>query len=184
MHSDLSLFEDMTILYAEDEDSLRHSVAQTLNLLFAQVIEAKDGEEALELFYEKKPNILLVDISMPKINGLEFLKEVRKSNKNIPVIITSAYTEIPYFQQAIELNVCKYVLKPFSKDTFMDALKSCLEWMYEWGEDSIIKINEALLYNPKTHEIFTPSTTIILTKKMVVWVANSHDQNRLKESNE
>jgi len=148
MNNTLSLFEHLTILYAEDEESLRHSVAQTLELFFDKVIQASNGEEALELFFEHNPDVLLLDICMPKCNGLELLKKIRASHKRVPVIIMSAYAEQNYFLQSIELNICKYLLKPFSKESFLGALKTCATWMYEWGEGNLIKVSNDIFYDP------------------------------------
>lgn len=165
MYNPLSLFEHLTILYAEDEETLRHSVAQTLELFFANVIQASNGEEALELFFEHKPDVLLLDICMPKCNGLEMLKIIRESHKRVPVIIMSAYAEQSYFLQSIELNICKYLLKPFSRESFLGALKTCAQWMFEWGEDNLIKINDDLHYDPSSSTLLMQHNSFSLTKK-------------------
>lgn len=165
MHNPLALFERLSILYAEDEESLRKSVSQTLEIFFDKVIEARDGEEALELFFEHKPDILLLDICMPKCDGLQLLKEIRRSHKRVPVIIMSAYAEPSYFQQSIELNICKYLLKPFSKESFLDALKTCAEWMYEWGEGGLITVGNNLVYDPVSGMLLKEEEQFLLTKK-------------------
>lgn len=165
MNNPLALFERLSILYAEDEESLRRSICQTLEIFFDKVIEAKDGEEALELFFEHKPDILLLDICMPKCDGLKLLKEIRKSHKRVPVIIMSAYAEPTYFQQSIELNICKYLLKPFSKESFLDAFKTCTEWMYEWGEGGLIRIGNDLFYDPISGMLLKEKEQFFLTKK-------------------
>lgn len=165
MNPILSLFSTMTILYAEDETSLRQSVVQTLELFFGKVIEASDGEEAMELFFEHKPDILLLDICMPKLDGLSMLKEIRHANKRVPVIVMSAHTDQHYLMQAIELNICKYVLKPFSKEHFIKALNTCAHWMYDWGEGYAIALKEGYTYNPLTATLSSPTQTYALTKK-------------------
>lgn len=165
MHSTLGLFEHLSILYAEDEETLRESVAQTLSIFFAKVIQASNGEEALELFFEHQPDVLLLDICMPKCNGLELLKQIRASNKRVPVIIMSAYAEQSYFLQAIELNICKFLLKPFSKESFLTALNTCAEWMYEWGENHRIKVGESLFYDPQSCLIHQQESAFSITKK-------------------
>lgn len=165
MANPLSLFEHLCILYAEDEESLRKSVVQTLELFFDKVVEARDGEEALELFFEHTPDILLLDICMPKCDGLKLLKEIRQSHKRVPVIIMSAHAEPAYFQQSIELNICKYLLKPFSKESFLDALHTCASWMYEWGDGGMIKAGSDLFYDPETGTLVNEGVSFVLTKK-------------------
>ncbi len=161
----LSLFASMRILYAEDEEGLRHSVASILELFFEKVFQAKDGEEAIEIFYEQRPDIVLLDICMPKMDGLTLLKEIRKMSKRVPVIIMSAHTDQNYLLQSIELNICKYLIKPFSKEHFLDALKTCAQWMYEWGEGYNIALDDAFFYDPINALIGTKDHTTPLTKK-------------------
>lgn len=165
MNSMLSLFSTMTILYAEDETSLRLSVVQTLELFFGKVIEASDGEEAMDLFFEHQPDILLLDICMPKLDGLGMLEEVRKRHKRVPVIVMSAHTDQHYLLKAVELNICKYLLKPFSKEHFLEALNACAAWMYEWGEGYCVPLGASLSYNPLSAELVSEGKTRVLTKK-------------------
>ncbi|DAB32255.1 MAG TPA: cytochrome C biogenesis protein [Sulfurospirillum sp. UBA11407] len=161
----LSLFEDMTILYAEDEDSLRQSVSQTLEIFFKKVIPASNGEEAIELFWEHTPDILLLDICMPKLDGIKMLEQIRKSNKKTPVIIMSAHTDQAYFLKAIELNICKYLIKPFSKNSFIEALEATAKWMFEWGDGYQITLAKDTFYTPISAQIKFANHSYILTKK-------------------
>ena len=68
---------NLTILYAEDEDQTRENYVKFLNKYFKEVYSASNGKEAFELYKNKKPNILLLDINMPFINGLQLAKEIR-----------------------------------------------------------------------------------------------------------
>lgn len=159
------LFSSMTILYAEDEEGLRHSVTQTLELFFKKVIQARDGEEAIDLFFDENPDILLLDICMPKLDGLSLLKQIRQMHKRVPVIIMSAHTDQNYLLQAVELNICKYLIKPFSKDQFLEALEACADWMYEWGNGYSIPLGDETTYNPLLAQISKGEITATLTKK-------------------
>lgn len=165
MNQILSLFENMTILYAEDEDGLRKSVSQTLELFFKKVIQASNGEEAMDLFYENTPDVLLLDICMPKLDGMSMLEKLRKANKKTPVIIMSAHTDQRYFLKAIELNICKYLIKPFTKESFIEALETTARWMFEWADGYQIPLHKESFYNPLSGEVQSTHQNSFLTKK-------------------
>jgi len=91
------VLKNSTVLLAEDEKNLRESFAKVLMLYVGNVYTASDGENALEVYKTKKPNIIITDIKMPKINGVDFIKKIRQENKNIPIIVTSAYTDKDFY---------------------------------------------------------------------------------------
>ncbi len=107
--------EDLTVLYAEDENGIRNTVCDVLELYVDNVITACDGQEALELYKQYKPSILLLDICMPIKDGLEVLKIIRETDLATPVIIMTAHTEKEYLMNAVELYITKYLVKPFDK---------------------------------------------------------------------
>ena len=75
--------QSLTILYAEDEEGVRRNIADSLGYYVKEVYQASNGQEALDLYEEKKPDIILSDIHMPILDGIEFVKEVRNTNRNI-----------------------------------------------------------------------------------------------------
>lgn len=159
------MYKNIKVLYAEDEEGIRENISFVLSLLFKEVFVAKDGEEAFELFEEKKPDLLIFDICMPKMDGIEVLNKIRKSNKAIPIIVLTAHTEETYLFRAIELNITRYLLKPFSKDALLDAIKTCILNLVKDQENAILGngyvfdfINKNLLYeqniiNLSLHEL-------------------------------
>lgn len=80
----LEKLKNLTLLYAEDEDGIRKPMSNTLSYYLKKVYEAKDGHKALELYYEHRPDIILTDLRMPVLNGLNMAKEIRKSDKKNP----------------------------------------------------------------------------------------------------
>ena len=104
------LLKNITILYVEDEIT----IAEQVKFFFSRFVKgfyvASNGLEGLELYKEINPDIIITDIQMPKMNGLDMIKEI--DDKNIPVIITTAYSDSSYLLKAIELNVDKFVIKP------------------------------------------------------------------------
>ena len=126
MKGDLQILENLTILYAEDDEHIRKRITQTLEMLFGNVYVAKDGMEALKIYHQKKVDIVLLDYVMPFMSGYDVAKEIRAMDKNIPIIIASAYTEKEKLLGAIELHLIKYLEKPMLyndlKNVFLNSI--------------------------------------------------------------
>ncbi|MBZ7938991.1 response regulator [Campylobacter sp. W0014] len=165
MQEILNLFSNLTVLNVEDEEGVRKSLSANLSFFFKEVYEAKDGEEALNLFFEKNPDVIFMDICIPKFDGLEVLKKIKDLHKKIPIVIVSAYSEQEYFLKAIELHICKFLIKPFSRDEFINTLKHIAQWMYEYTDNYRIKLQEDVFYEPNTSKIFHHQNVFTLTKK-------------------
>jgi len=127
----------LTILFVEDEDIAREQFAKSLKRLFKEVIQAVNGEDGYYKFQEARISsqpidLILSDINMPKMNGIEMLKKIREIDKEIPAMFLTARTETEYLQQAIELNVHHYAIKPINlEDTILRIQKVCEKKYYE-----------------------------------------------------
>lgn len=122
----LDYLSNRTVLYAEDEKDIQKSVSEILELFFHEVICVDNGEDALAEYYDSNPDILLLDIYMPKMDGIDVVKKIREENKTIPVILLSAHTEQEYLWRAIEQNITRYLVKPFNKDSLLEALEAII----------------------------------------------------------
>lgn len=111
-----------TVLYVEDEEEIREYFARYLKRYIDVLYTAKDGAEALELYHQHKPDIIISDINMPRMSGLEFAKAVKKDNKDQSIIFTTARTEVEFFLASIELNIDGYILKPVIFGQFKELL--------------------------------------------------------------
>src|SRR5699024_6896613 len=103
------------LLVVDDEWVIREGLEHTVpwkewNINLVQT--AKNGEEALSILKEKQIDILLTDIRMPSLSGLELIKEIKKISSNMKVIILTGHNEFDYAQQAIRLQTDDYLLKP------------------------------------------------------------------------
>lgn len=110
------------IIIAEDEEDVRNAIMQRVNesnTPFRVTGAARDGIEALQMVKELRPDILITDICMPKLDGLRLIKRIREENEQLPVIVISGYDEFSYAREAIRMGVREYLLKPFlPKDLF------------------------------------------------------------------
>lgn len=130
-----------TILYVEDDEITRENAIEYLNEKFETILEAKDAFEALSLYEKYHPSIIITDIQMPKLNGLEFVQKIRQRDDRTQVIIISAYSSKEYLLKAIELQLVKYLIKPVEQIKLDEALAQCLEKLCH-GTSNIIHLNQ------------------------------------------
>lgn len=117
-----NLAKNLSVLYVEDEKDLRQSVESYLKKIFDDVRVCVDGSDGLEAYKKQKPDIIISDILMPNMNGIEMLKSIKEINPSQNIIITSAYTESEFFIDAIKLGVSSYIIKPINYDQMIEVL--------------------------------------------------------------
>jgi len=122
---------NLRLLYVEDEDISRIMSEVLLEELFAEVIIAYNGKDGLEKFKENDIDIVLTDITMPILNGLDMAKEIKKINESVPIIVFSARRDENYFDDAQESKIFDYLLKPLNFNEFIKVLRSCIEYIEE-----------------------------------------------------
>lgn len=154
-----------TILYAEDEDQTRLNYTNYLEKFFKEVYSVGDGDEALKLYKINKPDILLLDINMPKVNGLEVAKKIRIKDKITRIIILTAHLEQDKLLFAAELNLTKYLPKPISRNELKSALQKAVEELKELkGNLELISFNDDFKWNKTTKNLTFQENEIKLTK--------------------
>jgi len=116
------------LLIAEDEDVIRNGVYKYIKMhtdKFDKIYLAKDGQEALEIIFKHNPDVLLLDVQMPKLTGIEVMQEASKMEILPFTVILSGYDDFLYAQQAIRYGAREYLLKPCHSSEIL----SCLERM-------------------------------------------------------
>jgi response regulator RpfG family c-di-GMP phosphodiesterase len=130
---DKDFLKTLTVLYVEDDDSIRTSLGNILKKVFKDVIECVDGKDGIsnyELYtrdMDMQFDVIITDINMPHINGLEMVKKIREHNQDIPVIMTTAHGESNYLMEAIKLNVSGYTLKPVDTKELLNTVQKFCE---------------------------------------------------------
>ncbi len=122
---DFKHLKSLHILYVEDDNALREHMVELLRLIFDHVCPAKNGKEGLELFRAHSPHIVITDIKMPVLDGLEMSAIIKQEKKSTPIIITSAFNDTDYMIKAIELGVDRFVPKPIEQDSLLNAISTC-----------------------------------------------------------
>lgn len=113
----------LTVLYAEDDEAAREQVAHFLQKKYAKVMLAANGWEALESYEKNRPDMIISDIMMPKMGGLEFSEIIKRRDPSMPIILTTAYNDAAYLHRAIDAGVDSYVLKPIDLDKLLAAIQ-------------------------------------------------------------
>jgi len=108
-----SPYSKLSILIVEDDQSTREVLVSMASLDFKHTYVAKDGCEGLDIFQKYKPDIILTDIQMPCMTGIEMLQHIRKTPTEVLAIFVSAHNDVETLLHAIDLKVDAYVIKPF-----------------------------------------------------------------------
>ncbi len=123
----ITLTKDIRVLYVEDNDKARGSMLNIFREFFDTIVVAVDGEDGLEKFQENSIDLVISDISMPKMNGLEMLEKIQEINQDIRIILLSAHNDIDYFKRALDMSVEAYIFKPIELEKFIKTLYSIVE---------------------------------------------------------
>ncbi|WP_373035266.1 response regulator transcription factor [Sulfurimonas sp.] len=161
--------KNMSILIAEDHVVVHDSLKKILSSLFASVGSAYDGKEALALYKEKYEqneayNIVLSDIAMPNIDGVELIRIIKEINPSQDVIVLSAHKEVDYLLEFINLGVRRFIPKPVALDVFLDELSLvCMDIYRQNGLLNIINLSSDIIYNKEEKVLYLKSSPVILS---------------------
>lgn len=156
----LEELKSVPILCVEDEDGIRQIIVETLKYYFDEVYEARDGEEAYEIYQEYKPKIILSDIQMKNCNGIEFVRRVRKEDTSTVIFMLTAYSNEEYLFDLINLNINHFILKPLNLKKLNEALMKYISKSQE-----PIELCEDMYLDLQKREISYNGETIILRKR-------------------
>ena len=162
-------FKELTLLLVEDEDSIRESMQEVFSGVFQKVISASNGDEGLKKFKKFSPDIVIADIMMPIMDGLEMSKQIKEVSKNTPVIILSAYSEKERLLKAIDVGIDKYVIKPIDMDELFVVLEQIVKTKII-GAD-IIEISGGYSFNQTKKVLVKNGVEIALTKKELAFIS-------------
>jgi PAS domain S-box-containing protein len=118
---------DISVLYVEDDLFIRKVMLNILSKNLKEVYTAENGLEGLNLYKRLQPDIVLTDIRMPVMDGLEMASQIRSLNKTAPIIVTTAYGDTENLLRSIEIGIDSYVLKPIDKNKLLTVLRKYAE---------------------------------------------------------
>jgi DNA-binding NtrC family response regulator len=117
--------KNISILLVEDDDSLRDVILDFLKKKCDTVYWASNGVEGVENFLKYSPDVVITDIKMPEMDGLDMCKKIKETAPGTPVVVMTAFSEVSYLIKAIEVGVDRFVQKPFDRKGFMAAINHC-----------------------------------------------------------
>lgn len=123
-----------TILLVDDEPHIRKFVSLILKQLGSPVVlEATNGEEAIEIYRRENPDLVLMDVSMPKLDGIETLKALKVIDPNCAVIMLTSIVNRDTIEQAVESGALNYIRKDIPKDEIAKAIRETIESNFDLG---------------------------------------------------
>lgn len=117
---DIEKLKEYKVLYVEDDDITREMASRMIAKYFKSVVIASDGKEGLDKFNSEAPDIIITDLSMPEMSGFEMIAHIRQLNKNVPIIVTTAYRSET---ECLE-SVNAVVFKPVNKKLLLQAISN------------------------------------------------------------
>ena len=163
------LLSNFTILYVEDDEAVRKNAVEYLQRVCKKVLEAPNGKEAISVWKEHKPDIIITDISMPKLNGLDMASYIRANDKDVQIIVATAYSDTEYLMQAVELQLVKYIIKPITKDKLLGALEKSIELIQDKSKFNL-NLSETCHYNAYEKIIIDKDKEVKLTKNETLFL--------------
>lgn len=120
-----SKLKDFKVLFVEDEEKIRQHIVSSLGYLVEEVKEASNGQVALDVLKSFYPDIIITDLEMPLMNGIEFIKHVRKTDKDVCIIVLTAHTNNQYLLELIDMHIEHFIVKPMNFEKLLNVLQKC-----------------------------------------------------------
>jgi DNA-binding response OmpR family regulator len=159
-------FKDFTILYIEDDDGIRDINLNTFKRMFKKAYEAKDGKIGYEIYLQEKPDIIITDIKMPEMDGIELSKKIRENDDKTKIIITTAFSDEKYLLEAVELNLERYLIKPLTNRNLFPALEKAIA-----NIEKRFYITKTFYYDFLTSLFYFDNRVIDMTKKELLFLS-------------
>jgi len=163
------MLKNFTILYVDDEDMVRKNAVEFLGRVSSKVYEAKDGKDAIGMWKKHKPDIIITDINMPKLNGIDMASYIRANDKDVQIIVATAHSDTDYLLKAVELQLVKYIIKPITKDKLINALEKSMQLIEDKSKFNL-SLSPTTQYNAFEKIIYDGKKEIKLTKNETLFL--------------
>lgn len=156
--------KNFTLLYAEDDKAVQGEMLEYFQSYFREVFIADDGKEALALYKEHKPDVLILDIYMPHVSGLELTQYIRKSDYKTKIVLMTAHSQDTLMLEAINTNVNYYIIKPASIQKIKEMLEKVALDLHR-NSEKVVKLDENIHFNLISKKLCNQDIDIKLSKK-------------------
>ncbi len=161
--------KELIILVVEDEVKARESMINILSEHFSKVIGAQNGDEGLKKFKKFKPDLVITDIAMPIMDGLDMAREIKEISDDVPIVVLSAYSEKERLLRSIDIGIDKYLIKPVDIEELFKVLDYLIGEKIE--ANMLVKISEEYQFNKTKRTLIYSGEEIVLTKKELAFIS-------------
>jgi DNA-binding response OmpR family regulator len=158
--------KSLKVLLVEDELEIAKLLKSAIGDSFRSFLLAGDGVEGYEIYKKTSPDIIISDIMMPNMNGLDMAKKIRSEDKNIPILILSAFSEKEKLLSAIDTGVNKYFIKPYNPREILEYIYSIADSF----EQKIVALKDGFSFNKNTLSLYKAKNFIKLGKNETKFV--------------
>ena len=159
--------KSLNILFLDDNEEFSKNTTEFLNMYFKQVFQCSSISSATKVINDNKVDVIISAVKLADGNGLDFIKQLRDNDNNIPIAVISAYKHEDLLLKAIPLNLLSYEIKPITYNIFISLLQKISNKLCLKG---IVPISNSIKYNSKTKELLTEKENIALTKKESLFI--------------
>lgn len=156
------LLKTLKVLIVEDEIKLSKLLRDAIKDSFYNVIVAKNGKEGYSKFKKYKPDIIITDIMMPVMDGLEMSIKIKKEEENFPIIVLSAFSDKDKLLKAIDIGITKYFIKPFDPEEVLEYLSDLAQKLQK---KKIIQLNETFSFDNNSLTLYENNKSVNITKR-------------------
>ncbi|MBW1414512.1 hypothetical protein AT903_05905, partial [Campylobacter jejuni] len=147
----------------------RESMINILSERFSKVIGAQNGDEGLKKFKKFKPDLVITDIAMPIMDGLDMAREIKEISDDVPIVVLSAYSEKERLLRSIDIGIDKYLIKPVDIEELFKVLDYLIGEKIE--ANMLVKISEEYQFNKTKRTLIYSGGEIVLTKKELAFIS-------------
>ena len=169
LHDLIELGKELSVLYVEDDENLRLETSKILERMFDNVDITSNGQEGLESFKKNSYDLVITDIEMPHMNGIEMSKNIRLINNETPIVIISAYSNTDYFMESIAIGINYYILKPINMPHLVDTLYAAAKNVADKKLAHQYRLNEITLKVQKASQDVLSEITNISPNPTIVY---------------
>ncbi|WP_044418668.1 response regulator transcription factor [Halarcobacter anaerophilus] len=160
MINNILLLKDKSVLFAEDDEIIKKNITDVLKMLFKEVYTVTNRQKAYELYEEESIDLVITDIKMPLMDGLDLTEKIRKKDYDIPIILLTNFTQQEILMQAVNLSIDGYITKPIELEDLISTIQKSMKRVVK--NKGVIPLSKNIFYSITTQEVYQNNKLIQL----------------------
>lgn len=152
MINNILLLKDKSVLFAEDDEIIKKNITDVLKMFFKEVYTVTDGQKAYEIYEEESIDLVITDIKMPLMDGLDLTEKIRKKDYDIPIILLTNFTQQEILMQAVNLSIDGYITKPIELNDLISTIQKSMKRVVK--NKGVIPLSKNIFYSITTQEVY------------------------------